>query len=203
MPGFRKFLSILGLGALIACCASSARADNIHLCDINAFTTCNAGTVIPTHSTTAYVFGTSNTSDTLHVAILAPQSGTAAGSNIFSSGTNLWTVLGEAPAQVFPTFASTLSQETGATGMVPGSFLVSDADFGNWTGSVNAGQLITLPNEPVGTIFIAFLENSSGQLQAVCPWSSSLINVATPEPSSLLLLGTGLLACLGLAWRRP
>lgn len=200
MLELQRILTLGGLAALFACGASVARADNIHLCDINATTTCNAGSVIKTTSTTAYVFGSSYTGDTLNVAILTPQSGS---SGNFKPGTNLWTVLGEAPAQVFPNFASTLSQETGATGMVPGSFQASDISLGAWTGSVNLGQTITLPNEPAGTIFIAFLENSSGQLVAVSPWSSSLINaVATPEPSSLVLLGSGLIALLFLAWRR-
>jgi hypothetical protein len=42
---------------------------------------------------------------------------------------------------------------------------------------------------------MAFTENANGKLGLVTPWSSSLVN--TPEPSSLLLLGAGLLGLFG------
>ena len=197
----RKVLVILAFAAIAVCYSAPARADNIHLCDISQFTSCNAGNAIPVYGSLpaqAWVFGTSNTSDTLHIAVLTPNAG--AGGN-FNSNTNLWSVLGVSPAQVFPNFSSTVSQEQLATGFTAGSFNATSFAVGTWTGSVNVGLSVTLPgNLPVGTIFIAYLVDSSGNLVAVSPWSSSLIFV--PEPSSLTLLGAGMLGLSLLASRR-
>jgi len=53
-------------------------ADNIHLCDINQFTTCNAGNAIPIGSgtTQTWVFGTAGSGETLFIAMLTPVTGT-------------------------------------------------------------------------------------------------------------------------------
>jgi len=198
----RRVLAVAVLAGLSMFLTSAAKADNLHLCDINQWTTCNAGSVIPTFTTAAFVFGTSYTNDTLNLVILNPL---ANGSGNFTSGSNLWAILGVSPTQVFPTFSSTVSQEQGATGFVAGSFNASALVIGNWTGTNTVGQAITLPVQPVGTIFMAFLTDAQGNLVAVTPWSSSLINVgpptSTPEPSGIVLLGAGLLG-IGLLRRR-
>lgn len=190
----RRGLIALALAAIGGFLFSSrAFADNIHLCDVNQFTTCNSGSAIGVTSSQAWAFGTQATGETLYLAIMNPLAG---GSGNFHSGTNLWTVLNVLPTQVFPTFASTVSQEQGATGLVAGSFNASSFLVGTWTGTVTAGQSVILPTGPIGTIYMAYLVDSSGNLIAVSPWSSTLINVGTsvPEPSSLALLGAGLLA---------
>jgi hypothetical protein len=170
-----------------------ARADNLHLCDIN--TVCNSGSVISIQSSTTTVFANGSSygaGATLFLLVLNPVSDTSGNWN----GGNLWNVvLGSSP-QNYPTLSSAISQEQIGTGMVVGSFNVSSISQGSWNGSTT----VTLPGgQPIGTIYMAYVLDASGNLVAVTPWSSSLVNV--PEPSSFVLLGAGLLG-LALASRK-
>ncbi len=160
-----------------------AAADNLHLCDIGPGA-CNNTAVVATTSTTLYATGSSSLGDELFLAILVPQTDN---SGNFNSTTNLWTALGEAPNQVYPTLASAISQLQGATGFTAMSFSASDIDEGAWTGSAT----ITLPALPPNTLIMAFTEDKYGNLSLVTPWSSSF--ATTPEASTLLLLGVGVL----------
>jgi hypothetical protein len=195
-----KFLS----AALLVACfifATAAKADNIHLCDVSSG--CSASSVIPISggTTTAYLSGNA-TGEALFLAILQPMT-TSAG-NWNTEGVTLWSVLGVSAGNgsTYPNLNSAISQESGATGIAALSFNVSDMSIGTWTGNP---QTITLPgSEPTGTIFMAFTKNVDGVLHLVTPWSSTLITtggepVSTPEPSSIVLLGAGL---MGLAaWK--
>lgn len=179
------------LGVLGFLLAGTAQADNLHLCTTNAV--CNAGSVIPINTTTVFANGSSTAGDTLYIAVLVP---VADGSGNFNSSTNLWTALGESPNQVFPNLGSAISQEGGATGLAAMSFNVWDFSVGSWNGSTQ----VTLPGTSFGTMFVAFTEDASGNLGLVSPWSSSLVN--TPEPSSLMLLGMGLLGMIALTSKK-
>lgn len=202
----RRALVSLALAGLASCCSVSALADNIHLCDITSTTSCNAGSVIPIHGNLpqqTWVFGTAapiGQTETLWIAVLTPQStGSGTFNGPVATSSNLWAALGVGPTQNFPNFSSTASQEFGATGITAASFGATSFEVGAWTGSVNVGQPIMLPNEPVGTIFMAYVL-SNGNLIEVSPWSSSMVFV--PEPSNIMLLGVGLLALGALAGRR-
>jgi hypothetical protein len=106
----RKAPVVLALALAALCYSAPAMADNIHLCEINQFTTCNAGNAIQVSvgTTQALVFGNSNSADALHIAVSTPNVGTG---GTFNSGTNLWAVLGVSPTQGFPNFSSTVSKE--------------------------------------------------------------------------------------------
>jgi len=114
----RGFLALVLVGISGLLFSSPALANNLHLCDISQFTQCNSGSAIAVTSSQAWAFGTSYTGDTLYLAVMNPLAGN--GGN-FSSSTNLWNVLNVQPSQVFPTFASTVSQEQGATGSWQGA----------------------------------------------------------------------------------
>jgi hypothetical protein len=177
--------------ALVLGSACAATADNLHLCDTN--TVCNNNALTATNSTTMYVTGKATLGDELFLAILVPQTD---GSGNYNSTHNLWTALGEAPNQVYPTLASAISQLQGATGFTAVSFGASDIDEGAWTGSAT----LNLPALGANVIVMAFTEDSHGNLSLVTPWSSAF--ATTPEPSTLLLLGAGLCILAGLASRR-
>jgi len=190
MNAILKYAAVAAL--LVLGLAGVAAADNLHLCDTGPGA-CSNGSLVATNSSTLYATGSSSLGDELFLAILVPRTD---GSGNFNSTQNLWTALGEAPNQVYPTLASAISQLQGATGFTAVSFSASDIDEGAWTGSAT----LSLPALGANTIIMAFTEDSHGNLSLVTPWSSSF--ATTPEPSTLLLLGTGLCALAWLTTRR-
>jgi hypothetical protein len=190
-------------GALLATIcfvfALGAKADDIHLCAIGS--DCSTGSVIAVSSgTTSATLSGGNPGligQQLFLAVLTPLTDKSGNWNV--NKTTLWSLL-EPPVDCgnnckYPNLNSAISQESGSgTGISPLSFNVTDISEGAWLFS---GEYISLPSESMGTIFMAFTEDTNGNLTSVTPWSSSLI--VTPEPSSLFMVGgAGLAGLLGL-----
>ena len=184
--------------------AGAAKADDIHICSTSANCVGNPGSLQPTSSTTAYLYGKtySPVPDTLFVIQFAPVADLSGNWN--SSSQTVWSVLNENLKTTFndtyPNLSSALSQLSGV-GFSGQSFQVSDFQICvsagcTWPGAADTGPIsFTLPGGPQpGDIYVAFLEDNNGQVTAASPWSSGV--VFTPEPGSLALLATGL---LGLA----
>jgi hypothetical protein len=187
-------------GALLATIcfvfALGAKADDIHLCAIGS--DCSTGSVIAVSSgTTSATLSGGNPGligQQLFLAVLTPL--TDKSGNWNNNKTTLWSLL-EPPVDCgnnckYPNLNSAISQESGSgTGISPLSFNVTDISEGAWLFS---GEYISLPSESMGMMFMAFTEDTNGNLTSVTPWSSSLI--VTPEPSSLFMVGGAALAGL-------
>jgi len=173
--------------------AGVAKADDIHLC--NVATGCSASSLQPFSGTQAFVTG-NPTGESLFLVALHPQAGTSGG---FNATTDLWTAAGlSGPNQ--PSFSALVTQDTAFAGFAPGSFTFSITSLGTWT--VN-GQSITIPGgQPLGTVFLVFTKAADGTVSLLSPFSSDLAIVGAPEPSSVMLLGAGLLGLLVLAGKK-
>ncbi len=210
----KLWISVAVTAAFGLAFGGAAKADDIHLCATAAACTGNAGSVQFTGSTTAYVYGkTYNpTPDTLYVAVLTPVADNSGNWNSVS-GLTLSQVLNESPSQVFPNLSSAICNLEGgagcggaSTGFSAMSFNVTDFSVNSlnpWSVGVpdTSPLSFTLPGAPSGgDIYIAFLEDATGALVAVSPWSSSLL--VTPEPGTLTLMVTGLIGLGGILRRR-
>lgn len=225
-----KTSRMLALVALVCCIgllfAVPAQAQETVRIACTGSTVCNAaGGAFATQTTTTNppTFNVSNTDGTkcptgdlcqAYLAILVPSGSlpagftvngsTFAGTGTFnSSSTSLWAALGETGGQD-NTFSpwQTSSAAAGASITSSGSFTVYDFLLGTFTGPGSFSLDVTLSGKvPVGTGFAAFYEDSvSDAIVNNTALSESLIVV--PEPTSMLLLGSGLLAFGGVLRRR-
>src|SRR6266849_8631514 len=186
---------------LVAVCfvfAFAARADtqNIQLGCVSVTCVTN-GSILTTQSLANAqldLTGNSNAAGELFIAIYVPVS--SGGNFTGPNSTTLWSVLepGVTPGNDH-TYGSSLGVNPFANSTT--GFFVSDYDTGvNFAAgcltSVCTSATFTVPGSfPVGTMFVGFTEDTSGNVVASTPWSESIL--AVPEPGTLTLLVSALI----------
>lgn len=184
-----KYTLAMALGAVAFVVPTAARADQVTVTADLAFDTCASGC----QETFDITYGWDNTTNTLAVPAVITASGYL-GSNFFANPpTDPSLVLLPSPANiVLYTAGDPLSDSLFLTLSETGSSLATGTytETNDITGS---GQFLTELSCGVGDGSICSLTNIFPSMAEV-----SVSPVATPEPSSLPLLASGLVALMGI-----
>jgi PEP-CTERM motif len=213
----KRFLCGIALTAVALLLGSAAKADDLQI-HCTGLTVCAPGGIETTGGPAPLTFNLALANGKyiggeLWLAIIIPDGGTGIGSTFTVNGNpsnlgvaftgpannTLWEALGVSEKLPDHNYASTESFSPSLNGYTAYDILL--------TSNFNAAFGVTVSPTIDGTLFVGFTED--GKKSLATPWSESLEFVGNgppppqvPEPASLMLLGSGLLALGGMVRRK-
>jgi hypothetical protein len=213
----KRLLCGIVLTAVALLLGSAAKADDLQI-QCTGLTICAPGGIETTGGPTPLTFNLALANGKyiggeLWLAIIIPDGGAGIGTTFTVNGHaselgvafggpanhTLWEALGETEKLPDHNYSSTESFSPAPNGYTAYDILL--------TSNFNSAFAITVSPTTDGTLFVGFTEN--GKKSLATPWSESLDFTANgppppqvPEPASLMLLGSGLLALGGMVRRK-